>query len=101
MTGVRLCFSVTALAFLLKKGPDLGQRHRAGGRGPVLGLPGPGDGERGDEMHPSGAALRAGEPGGPPDHARRPRDAARPIVRRLCGTVEAGLRLCVRGDDEL
>ena len=73
---------------LLGVGP-LGQRHRAGGRGPVLGLPVPGDGARGGQVHPSGAALRAGEPGGPPDHARRPRHAARPIVRRLCGTVEA------------
>ena len=32
--------------------------------------------------------LRAGEPGGPPDHARRPRHAARPIVKQLCGVVE-------------
>jgi hypothetical protein len=79
----------------------LGQGHRAGGRRPVPGLPlpGTGGGGGGGQVHPSGAALRAGEPGGPPQHARRPRHAPRPLVR-LRGTVQAGFRLCLRGDHE-
>ena len=77
---------------------SLVQGDSVGDHGSIAGLADPG--ERGAQVHPPRPSLRAGEPGGPADHAGRPRHAPRPNLQ-LCRAVEASVRLCARPDIEL